>query len=136
MKILIQNGRVIDPATGRDERADIAIAAGRILSVGQVPADFHPNRTIDAAGLVVAPGLVDLAARLREPGQAAGDRERLLPPLGLHHPAIAATGAAVGGRIVDHDAAGPVQFPRRARRGRAGPLTDRVQQRRHRPRHR
>ncbi len=68
MKISIQNGRVIDPATGRDERADLAIAAGRILSVGQVPADFHPNRSIDASGCIVAPGLVDLCARLKEPG--------------------------------------------------------------------
>jgi dihydroorotase len=68
MKILIKNGRVIDPATGRDETADIAIAAGRIVSIGQVSADFHASRKIDATGLVVAPGLVDLAVRLREPG--------------------------------------------------------------------
>ena len=69
MKILIQNGRVIDPANGVDQTADVAIAAGRIVAVGQVPVDFTPNRTIDAAGAIVAPGLVDLAARLREPGQ-------------------------------------------------------------------
>jgi len=68
MKILIQNGRVIDPATGRDETADVAIAAGRIVSIGVVNPDFHANRKIDATGLVVAPGLVDLAVRLREPG--------------------------------------------------------------------
>ncbi len=68
MKILIKNGRVVDPASGRDERADIAIAAGRILTIGSVSADFHANRVIDASGCVVAPGLVDLAARLREPG--------------------------------------------------------------------
>jgi dihydroorotase len=68
MKILIQNGRVVDPASGRDEAADVAIAAGRIVSIGDRSRDFHPNRTIDAKGLVVAPGLVDLAVRLREPG--------------------------------------------------------------------
>lgn len=68
MKLLIKNGRVIDPASGRDERTDVAIAAGRIVAVGAVSSDFKPSRTIDAAGLVVAPGLVDLAARLREPG--------------------------------------------------------------------
>lgn len=68
MKLLIKNGRVIDPASGRDERTDVAIAAGRIVAIGAVSADFKPSRTIDAAGLVVAPGLVDLAARLREPG--------------------------------------------------------------------
>jgi dihydroorotase len=68
MKILIQNGRIVDPASGRDQTGDIAIAAGRIVGIGRATADFTPNRTIDASGLVVAPGLVDLAARLREPG--------------------------------------------------------------------
>ena len=68
MKILIQHGRVIDPATGRDEVTDVAIAAGRILGIGKVPADFAPNRQIDARGCWVLPGLVDLTARLREPG--------------------------------------------------------------------
>ncbi|MDP4621925.1 MAG: dihydroorotase, partial [Hydrogenophaga sp.] len=43
MKILIQNGRVLDPASGRDERADVAIAAGRIIAIGAVGADFAPN---------------------------------------------------------------------------------------------
>jgi dihydroorotase len=69
MKLLIQNGRVIDPASGFDQTADVAIAAGRIVAIGQLPADFKPNRVIDAHGCIVAPGLVDLAARLREPGQ-------------------------------------------------------------------
>ncbi|MBP6277271.1 MAG: dihydroorotase [Limnohabitans sp.] len=69
MKILIQNGRVIDPASAFDKTADVAIAAGRIVAVGQAPADFTPDRVIDAKGCIVAPGLVDLAARLREPGQ-------------------------------------------------------------------
>lgn len=68
MKLLIKGARVIDPASNRDETADVAIAAGRILSIGKVPADFAPNRTLDASGCVVAPGLVDLAVRLREPG--------------------------------------------------------------------
>ncbi len=68
MKLLIRNGRVVDPASGFDGAADVAIAAGRIVSIGRVGADFNPGRTIDASGLVVAPGLVDLAVRLREPG--------------------------------------------------------------------
>ena len=68
MKILIKNGRLIDPASGRDEPGDVAIASGRILTMGQVSADFQPDRVIDAAGCIVMPGLVDLAARLREPG--------------------------------------------------------------------
>jgi len=69
MKLLIQNGRVIDPASGFDQMADVAIAAGRIVAIGQAAADFSPNRVIHAKGCIVAPGLVDLAARLREPGQ-------------------------------------------------------------------
>lgn len=67
MKILIKNGRLIDPASGLDKVGDLAIAAGRILGLGEVK-DFDAERVIDATGLVVAPGLVDLAARLREPG--------------------------------------------------------------------
>ncbi|MEK8024727.1 MAG: hypothetical protein RLY78_3609 [Pseudomonadota bacterium] len=71
MKILIQGGRVVDPASGRDEPADVAIAGGRILTIaapGGINPEFQPDRVIDARGCVVAPGLVDLAARLREPG--------------------------------------------------------------------
>ena len=68
MKILIRNGRLIDPASGRDEAGDVAIAAGRIVALGRVSSDFEADRSIDAKGLVVAPGLVDLSARLREPG--------------------------------------------------------------------
>lgn len=68
MKIHIKNGRVIDPMNARDEVADVFVAAGRIVGNGHAPADFHPNRTLDATGLVVCPGLVDLSVRLREPG--------------------------------------------------------------------
>jgi dihydroorotase len=68
MKILIKNGRLVDPASGLDQIGDLAIHSGRISAIGAVSADFAPDRTIDATGLIVAPGLVDLAARLREPG--------------------------------------------------------------------
>jgi dihydroorotase len=68
MKLLIQNGRLIDPASGRDERADVVIAAGRVVAIGRVPGDFNAERRIDASGCIVMPGLVDLAVRLREPG--------------------------------------------------------------------
>jgi dihydroorotase len=67
MNILIQGGRLIDPASGFDGRADVAIAAGRIVGIGAM-ADFASDRVLDASGLVVAPGLVDLSARLGEPG--------------------------------------------------------------------
>jgi dihydroorotase len=68
MKTLIKNGRVIDPASQFDQVCDVALAAGRIISIGSAPAGFSAAKVIDAAGCVVAPGLVDLAARLREPG--------------------------------------------------------------------
>ena len=69
MKTLIQNGRVIDPASGLDEVADIAIAAGKIQAIvkkgATLPEGFHAEKTFDAKGCIVAPGLVDLQARLR-----------------------------------------------------------------------
>ncbi|MGK2953631.1 MAG: dihydroorotase [Thiobacillus sp.] len=68
MKIHIRNGRVIDPMSARDEIADVFVAAGKIVAIGEAPADFHANRTLDASGLIVCPGLVDLSVRLREPG--------------------------------------------------------------------
>ena len=68
MKVLIQNGRVIDPATGLDRVCNLALAAGRIIAIDREPKDFTPSRVIDASGCIVMPGLVDLAARLREPG--------------------------------------------------------------------
>lgn len=68
MKLLIKNGRLVDPASGLDRIGDLAIAGDRIVALGEVARDFTAERSIDATGLVVAPGLVDLAARLREPG--------------------------------------------------------------------
>ena len=67
MKILIKNGRLIDPASGLDRVGDLALTGGRIVALGDAT-EFQADRIIDATGLVVAPGLVDLAARLREPG--------------------------------------------------------------------
>jgi len=64
--ILIQNARVIDPASGRDEVADVAIAKGRIARVGRVKA--RAAEVIDATGKIVCPGLIDLHVHCREPG--------------------------------------------------------------------
>lgn len=68
MKIHIKNGHLVDPANGIDAKQDVFIAAGKIVGIGKAPADFTATKTIDASGLVVAPGFVDLSARLREPG--------------------------------------------------------------------
>ncbi len=68
MKIHIKNGRVIDPKSGLDAVKDIYVAAGKIVGIGDAPAGYSANRTIDVSGLIVMPGLVDLSVRLREPG--------------------------------------------------------------------
>src|SRR5450631_2555057 len=68
MKIHIKSGRLIDPASGTDAKQDIYIAAGKIVATGAAPAAYTANRTLDADGLIICPGLVDLAVRLREPG--------------------------------------------------------------------
>jgi len=68
MKLLIRNGHLLDPASGLDTPGDVAVADGRVLAMGQLPADFVPAQTLDAQGCIVMPGLVDLAVRLREPG--------------------------------------------------------------------
>lgn len=60
----IRNGRLIDPASGLDEQLDLFVADGRIAAIGQPPAGFAAQRQIDASGLIVCPGLVDLSARL------------------------------------------------------------------------
>ncbi len=70
MKLRIHGGRVIDPANGIDMIADLCIEGGRITSVGVTPEGFSADREIDASGSIVCPGLVDLQARLREPGQS------------------------------------------------------------------
>jgi dihydroorotase len=63
MKLAIKNGRIVDPASGRDATGDLYLADGKIAE-----AFARPDRVIDARGLVVAPGFIDLSARLREPG--------------------------------------------------------------------
>ncbi len=68
MRLAIRNGRLVDPASGHDAVADLFIADGRIAALGRAPDGFAAEREIDARGLVVAPGLVDLCARMREPG--------------------------------------------------------------------
>jgi len=69
MRIRIHGGRVIDPASGHDAVTDLYIGDGKILSLDKAPDGFTPDREIDAHGLHVIPGLVDVSARLREPGQ-------------------------------------------------------------------
>jgi len=68
MNLEIKNGRLIDPANAVDRIATLYIADGQVAGIDIAPAGFTSQRTIDATGKLVIPGLVDLAARLREPG--------------------------------------------------------------------
>ena len=69
LKLHIKGGRLIDPANGIDRLADIFVADGLIVGAGDTPlAGFNPTSVLDASGCIVCPGLVDLCARLREPG--------------------------------------------------------------------
>src|SRR5271169_4223825 len=68
MNIHIKNGRLIDPKNQIDAQQDVFIADKRIAAIGEALKGFVAEQVIDASGLVVMPGLVDAAARLREPG--------------------------------------------------------------------
>ena len=68
MRIAIVKGRLVDPKNRIDAKQDLFVADGKVAAVGREPAGFRADRIIDASGRVVCPGLVDLAARLREPG--------------------------------------------------------------------
>jgi dihydroorotase len=64
MNIEIKNGRIIDPKNGVDRNISLFIADGKVAGMGEVPAGFTVEQTIDATGCVVCPGFIDLGARL------------------------------------------------------------------------
>ena len=66
--IIIKNGRVIDPASGRDEVCDVAIKDGFVAKVGHAGKAGKKTEVIDATGQIVCPGLIDLHVHCREPG--------------------------------------------------------------------
>ena len=91
-KILIKGGRVVDPGCQRDEICDLLLIDDKIAEVGQDITCPEDGEIIDAAGKIVAPGLIDIHCHLREPGQerketiatgthaaAAGGFTRILP---------------------------------------------------------
>ena len=67
-RLAVLGGRLIDPANNRDEITNLFIDDGKIVAIGTSPDNFSPNESIDATDMIVCPGLVDLASRLREPG--------------------------------------------------------------------
>lgn len=68
MPTRILGARLIDPASGRDDVTDLYCQDGKIVGIGDAPAGFTAAHSINAVGLVAAPGLVDLSVALREPG--------------------------------------------------------------------
>ncbi|MDH4563556.1 dihydroorotase [Pseudomonas sp. BN411] len=68
MRTHILGARLIDPASGHDQIADLFLDSGKVAAIGKAPAGFEADKTLDAKGLVAAPGLVDLSVALREPG--------------------------------------------------------------------
>lgn len=68
MNIEITRGRLVDHAASLDGVMSLFVADGKIVSIGSAPPDWHADKVIDAHGKVVSAGLVDLCARLREPG--------------------------------------------------------------------
>jgi len=69
MRTVIKHGRIVDPANKLDKVTDLFIDNGKIIAIGKAPSGFTPDHTIEAKNRMVIPGLVDLSARLREPGQ-------------------------------------------------------------------
>jgi dihydroorotase len=68
VRLLIKNGRVIDPSSGLDETLDVLIVDGKIVSV-EARIESRDTPVIDASRLVVAPGFIDMHTHVREPGQ-------------------------------------------------------------------
>jgi len=68
MSLCLSGGRIVDPATNTDKRANLYIDGGRVLSVGRAPAGFNADETINVRGQIIAPGFIELSAHLREPG--------------------------------------------------------------------
>ena len=62
--LILRNGRIVDPASGRDEVADIAFAAGKVAAVGAAVGAEPGRAERDAAGLIVMPGMIDFHAHV------------------------------------------------------------------------
>ncbi len=69
--LIIKNGRILDPANKRDEVADLYVVDGKIADKSSIQHPASDVPTIDARGLIVSPGLIDIHVHLREPGQTA-----------------------------------------------------------------
>lgn len=103
MTISILGARVIDPNSGLDQVTDLHLDGGRIVAIGAAPAGFSASRTIQADGLVAAPGLVDLGVSLREPGYSRkgniASETRAAVVERCHQPVLPATDQAGAGHL-------------------------------------
>ncbi len=86
--VLIQGGRAVDPEAGLDQTLDVLVKKGRIAEIGEGLKPAKAVRVVDARGLLVLPGFVDLHAHLRTPGRE--DEEDI---------ASGTTAAAAGGYV-------------------------------------
>ncbi len=68
MSIYIKGGRLIDPAHKVDMTADLYVAEGKVVAIGENAKSFNAEQTIDAKGLIICPGFIDLSASIPEPG--------------------------------------------------------------------
>ena len=66
--LLIKNGRIVDPASGLDKTSDLWVRDGKIAAIGPSLSAEKPDMAIDASGLIVSPGFIDIHVHLREPG--------------------------------------------------------------------
>ena len=68
-RLLIRGGRVVDPAAGVDKKLDILLSGGKVAELSARIEPSGADRVLDAAGMVVVPGLIDMHVHLREPGR-------------------------------------------------------------------
>ena len=111
-RLLLAGGRLIDPASGRDERADLLIERGRIAAIGRSGTLGPADRTIDCRGRLVVPGFIDLHVHLREPPFFAdGDSARQAARPGAHTPENGSPPNEGGARRVSRPAAEAPDLP-------------------------
>ncbi|MCK5148751.1 dihydroorotase [bacterium] len=67
--ILLKGGRLVDPQTGLNEKADLLIENGTIVKIGKVDEKGVEGRVVDCKGKIIAPGFIDMHVHLREPGE-------------------------------------------------------------------
>ena len=114
--LLIQGGRVIDPASGFDQTADILLSNGVIAAIGRIPSDTGAQR-LDAEGCIVGPGLIDVHVHFREPGPE--HRETIAT--GCHAAAIGVFIAILGVALVYELSTGALDWGIKTRSGNLNP---------------